>query len=86
MNCSLFLYYISVPDKEGYPTVDIALNEDVKLDKRIDTEFFTKQLSVESVIVKSFVHYQRDVIITDRIRALFSSKLWRIAKAMVAQK
>ena len=41
-----------------------------------------KQLSVERVIVKSFVHYQCDVIITDRIRALFSSKLWRMAKAI----
>ena len=81
-DCSLFLYNISVPDKEGYPTVDLTSDEDAKLDKRLTQNLSPKQLSVERVIVKGFVHYQCDVIITDRIRALFSSKLWRMAKAI----
>ena len=81
-DCSLFLYNISVPDKEGYPTVDLTSDEDAKLDKRLTQNLSPKQLSVERVIVKGFVHYQCDVIITDRIRAPFSSKLWRMAKAI----
>jgi len=79
---SLFLYNISVPDKEGCPTVDLTSDGDVKIDKTLTQNFSPKQLSVERIIVKTFVLYQCDVIITDRIRAMFSSKLWRMGKAI----
>ena len=82
MYFSLFLYNISVPDKEGCPTVDLSSDEDVKIDKTLTQNFSPKQLSVERIIVKTFVLYRCDVIITDRIRAMFSSKLWRMGKAI----
>ena len=40
------------------------------------------QLLVERVICKTFAHHHCDVVITDRIRFLFASKLSRIGKAM----
>ena len=33
-------------------------------------------------MVKTFHKYRCDVMITDRVRALFSSKLWRMGKAL----
>ena len=34
------------------------------------------------MIVKAFVHHRCDAIITDRLRAMFTSKLWRMAQAI----
>jgi len=80
--CSDFLYGISLPDKEGYPTVDLSIDEDVKLDDTSTQNFSPKQLAIERVIFKSFSHYRCDAIITDRMRAMFTSKLWRMGKAV----
>ena len=80
--CSYFLYNVSVPDKEGYPTLDLTSDKDIKIDDTLIQKFSPKQLAVERVITKVFVHYNCDVIITDRLRAMFSSKLWRMGKAI----
>ena len=37
---------------------------------------------MERVIIKVFDHYHCDVIVTDRLRAMFSSKLWRMGQAI----
>lgn len=80
--CSYFLYNISVPDKEGYPTLNLASDEDIKIDDSLAQKLSPKQLAVERVIMKIFVHHRCDVIITDRLRAMFSSKLWRMGQAI----
>ena len=37
---------------------------------------------MERVIAKAFIHYYCDLIITDILRAMLSSKLWRMGKAI----
>ena len=79
---SYFLYNVSAPDKEGYPTLDLASDKDIKIDDALIQKFSPKQLAVERVIVKVFVHYRCNVIITDRLKAMFTSKLWRMGQAI----
>ena len=40
------------------------------------------QAAVERVIAKIFCHSHCDVVITDRLRSLFTLKLWRMGKAI----
>ena len=80
--CSFFLYNISLPDKEGYPTLDLKSDKDVKIVDSITETFTPKQLAVERVIVKVFLQYRCDAIITDRLRAMFTSKLWRMSQGI----
>lgn len=40
------------------------------------------RLAVERVIAKTFTHYQCDVIVTDRVQTLFTSKLYRMGKLL----
>ena len=80
--CSYFLYNISQPDKEGYPTLDLKLDKGVQIVDSLNQTFTPKQQAVERVIVKAFVHHRCDAIITDRLRAMFTSKLWRMSQAI----
>ena len=80
--CSYFLYNISQPDKEGYPTLDLKPDKDVQIVDSLNPTFTPKQQAVERVIVKAFVHHRCDAIITDRLRAMFTSKLWRMSQAI----
>lgn len=36
---------------------------------------------MDRVIVKAFAHYHYNVIVTDRHRAMFTSKLWKMSQA-----
>ena len=40
------------------------------------------EAAVERVIIKVFRHHHCDVVITDRLRSLFTLKLWRMGKAI----
>ena len=75
-----FLYDISHPDKEGFPQQDLSTDVDDMLDPNLKESFSPKQLAVERVIVKTFTTYRCDAVITDRLRSLFKSKLWRMRK------
>lgn len=80
--CSEFLYEISHPDKEGYPQVDLSTDDDIVLDSELEKSLSPKQLALERVMVKVFITYRCDVIITDRLRNLFKAKLWRMGKQL----
>ena len=45
-------------------------------------KFSEKQLVIERVMVELFKHYHLDVLITERLRNMFSSKLNRMGKAL----
>ena len=78
-----FLFAISHPDKEGYPQHDLSEDPDVILDTNIIQSFTPRQLALERVIAKTFAEYHINGIITNRIRTLFSSKLWRMGNKIV---
>ena len=80
--CSEFLYEISHPDKEGYPQVDLSTDDDIVLDSELVKSLSPKQLAIKHVMAKVFVTYYCDVIITDRLRALFKAELWRMGKQL----
>ena len=50
----------------------------------LPTDSSSNQLLVERVIAKVFTRCHCDVVITDRLRSLFTSKLWRMGKALQA--
>jgi len=81
-NCSHYLYTISLPTKYGLPQRDLSKDEDAKICLESDQKFSNKQLLIERVIVKLFKHYHCDVLITDRLRNMFSAKLTRMGKAI----
>ena len=78
--CSDFIYTINLPDKEGYPQYDLLEDVDLTLDPSLIKSLTPKQLAVERIITKTFTTYHIHVVITDRVRALFNSKLWRMGK------
>ena len=73
-----FLYNISHPTKYGVPQFD--LNE-VSIEAP-GAALSHNQLLVERVIFKTFTQYRCDVIITDRLRSLFTNKLMRMGRAL----
>jgi len=76
---SFILYDISHPNKLGVPQVDLSDDNEASVD---ESSLATKQAVVERVIAKIFTRYKCDVIITERLRTLFSAKLWRMGKAV----
>ena len=80
--CSDFIYAISLPDKEGYPQYDLSEDIDIELDPSFVKSLTPMQLAVERVIAKTFKTYHVDVVVTDRLRALFNSKLWRMGNLL----
>ena len=56
---------------------------DLLLDTNIIQSFTPRQLALERVIVKTFVEYHINGVITNRLQALFSSKLWRMGKKIL---
>lgn len=54
------------------------------LDEKVIQYFTPKQLAVERVIAKTFATYNIDVVITNRIRAMFVAKLWRMGNKLVS--
>lgn len=60
------------------------LSDDSEASVDLPTDLSSNQLLVERVITKVFTQYHCDVVITDRLRSLFTSKLWRMGKALQA--
>ena len=81
---SHYLYSISYPNKFGVPQWDLSGDEEAKISD-IEHSLSFNQSCTERVIVKLFTHYKCDVMITDRLRSLFTNKLIRMGKAIQAQ-
>ena len=79
---SYYLYEVSHPNKYGVPQLNLNDNDEAKIDKSVEESFGFKQVVIERVIVKLFNHYRCDVVITDRLRSVFTSKLKRMRKAI----
>ena len=82
LNLSLYLYNISQPTKYGVPQLDLSDDKEAKVDSSLEQSFSSNQLCIERVMVKLFTHYHCNVVITDRLRSIFSSKLMRMGKAI----
>lgn len=65
------------------PQWDLSDDEEAKISDCESLSF--NQLCTERVIVKLFTHYKCDVVITDRLRFLFTSKLTRMGKSIQVQ-
>ena len=76
---SYFLYNISRPTKYGVPQLDLSLDE---VNIEAPESLSHNQSLVERVICKTFTHHKCDVVITDRLRSLFTNKLLRMGKTM----
>ena len=79
---SYYLYEISHPTKSGVPQVDLSDDSEAAVNINGTIPLSPNQLAVERVIGKVFTHYNCDVIITDRLRSLFTVKLWRMGVAL----
>ena len=62
--------------------VDLSEDSEASIELPADLSLSSNQLSVERVIAKVFTRYHCDVIISDRLRSLFTSKLWRMGKSI----
>ena len=82
--CSFFLYDTSHPNKYGVPIADLSDDSEASIEFPENLPLSSNQLCIERVIVKVFNRYHCDVIITDRLRSLFTSKLWRMGKSLQA--
>ena len=79
---SYYLYSISHPNRQGVPLFDLSGDETINIDI---SELPSKQLAVERVITKVFQMLRCNVIITDRIRSLFTTKLHRMGSSLQMQ-
>ena len=73
------MYEISHPTKSGVPQVDLSGDSEAVVNLTGMIPLSPNQLAVQRVIGKVFTH---DVIITDRLRSLFTVKLWRMGVAL----
>ena len=61
---------ISHPNKYGVPLLDLTSDREVPIiDSSILDVLSSNQVAVERVILKTFIHHQCNVIVTDRLRA-----------------
>ena len=77
MLCSHYLWSISRPNKNGYPQYD--LSQEVPLPATINR--IGKSAAIERIIHKVFNKHDIPLeIVTNKVRELFKSKLWRMGK------
>lgn len=62
--------------------IDLSTDTEASVELPEELSLSSNQLSVERIISKVFTHYHCDIVITDRLRSLFTSKLWRMGKAL----
>lgn len=62
------------------PQVDLSCDKEANVDLLCAQVLSPCQLAVERVIVKLFTHHKCNVVITDRLRSLFTMKIWRMGK------
>ena len=70
---------MSHPDKKGKPTFDLSSDNEAIVENE---SLAPKELAVERIITKVFSKLHSDVIVTDRLRSLFVSKLSRMGKSI----
>ena len=70
---------ISHPNKNGVPQVDLSGDTKASVDLSC-VQLSSCQLAVKRVIVKLFMHHKCNMVITDRLRSIFTMKLWRMEK------
>ena len=63
--------------------MDLSSDEEVSK-ATMESSLTHNQLLIERVICKTFTHHRCDVIISDRLRSLFTNKIFRMGKAMHA--
>jgi len=73
--------YNNHPTKHGVPQVDLSDDEEVRCAVQDNSMTLNQQL-IEQIIYKTFAHHKCDVVITDRLRSLFTNKLCRMGKTM----
>jgi len=78
--CSYWLYSLSHPNKTGYPLFDLSDDSEAAVE---NTLLSPKELAVERVITKVFVKLRSNVIVTNRLRSVFMSKLSRMGSILV---
>ena len=76
------MFSISHPDKYGRPLLDLSKDSEASIPASTLQSLCHSQVAVERVITKTFTRYRCDVVVTDRLRSVFTSKLWRIGKAI----
>jgi len=79
---SNLFYELSHPNKYGVPQLDLSKDSEAKVEDSLLQQITSNQVPVERVIVKIFTKYRCDVVITDRLWTLFTSKLWRMGKSL----
>lgn len=75
---SYFLYSISHPNKHGEPLVDLSADPKAHVDEAENLS--CSSLKVERVIQRTYREYGVKLPITEKIRASFKSKLWRMGQ------
>ena len=75
---SHFLYNCSHPNKHGVPQLDLSNDSEASMDLLVELLLSSDRLAIERVIAKTFSHHQCDLIVTDHVRTLFTSKLYRM--------
>jgi len=71
----------SHPNKYGLPQCDLSDDSEAKFCIELE-KLSNKQLLIERMISKHFNHYHCYVLITDKLRTLFTSKLARMGNAI----
>ena len=78
-HCSYFLYSISHPGKSGAPQIDLSDDEEATVNVDLAGD---QQLAIERVICKVFTKYSIACDVTDQIRSVFKTKLWRMGRKL----
>lgn len=76
---SYYLYSISHPGKSGVPLIDLSEDNEAQIQVESLTD---KQKAIERVIAKTFFDHDITVAISDKIRSVFRSKLWRMGQCL----
>ena len=77
---SYYLWSISHPDSNGIPAYNLS-SDNQAIPTTTNTMTQT-QLALEQIINKAFNHYSVSLDITDKIRATFKTKLWRMGRKL----
>ena len=75
---SYFLYSISHPNKHSEPLIDLSTEPKAHVDNAENLS--CNLLKVERVIKRTFAEYGVQLPITEKMRASFKSKLWRMGQ------
>jgi hypothetical protein len=79
--CSYFLYEISHPNKHGEPLLDLS-SDPVCAGGADQENLSAQQIKLDRVIKRTLEEYKVYLPVTDRLRATFKSKLWRMGQRL----